>query len=350
VVGKNIVNPSSPWNIFRSQRAWVIFVLVVVIWNVFARYDRESTAFAQDQKIRLAWVAISGAQAPIWIAKEQKLFKKYGLDAEITYVASSQTATHALLAGDLDITVNSGNAAVSAASIGQDIVLIAGITNLPVFSLMAKTNLKAADLKGKVIATDKPGTNPHHALMLALKHLNLRPGDIRISPIGNSAAVLAAMEQGIVDVGVISPPMLFKAKRLGYHTVVDLVSLGIPSQGNCITTTRRFIKAHREEVLQFTKALVDAIYIYKTDQETTLKVLEKYTKIQDRNMLEETRRYFALKLIPQIPYPTKEGLKRIVETPAAIDPRISSVNVDQLIDNSFLSELEKSGFIRSLYR
>ena len=333
----------------RSQRAWFVFILFFLILSPI-NYARDSAALAQTRKIRLAWVAISGAQAPIWIAAEKNLFKKHGLDAEIVYVASSQTATHALLAGDLDITVNSGNAAVSAAGAGQDIVIIAGVTNVPVFSLMAKTNLKAADLKGKIIATDKPGTNPHHALLLALEHLNLRPGDVRITLIGNSAAVLAAMEQGIVDVGIMSPPMLFKAKSLGYHTVVDLTSLGIPSQGNCITTTRRFIKVHREEVLRFMKALVEAIYVYKTDQETSLRVLQKYTKIQDRNMLEETRRYFALKLIPQVPYPTKEGLKTIVETQAAIDPRISSINIDHLIDNSFLSELERSGFIQGLYR
>jgi hypothetical protein len=64
--------------------------------------------------------------------------------------------------------------------------------------------------------------------------------------------------------------------------------------------------------------------------------------------LERTRRYYAEKIIAQFPYATKEGLQAVIEDQAAISPASGSVNVDRLIDNSFLTELERSAFVQTL--
>lgn len=332
----------------RIVRVVALFFLLFSIWSSGAK---TGLAYAQGRKVRLAWVAVSGAMAPVWIAQGLNLYKKYGLDAELLYVGGSTLATRALLTGDLDITVNSGLSVVNAAATeALDVVLVAGISNVLPFYLMARPGIKTSDLKGKIIATDKPGTGPYQALVLTLKHLHLATRDVRIAPIGPPPTVLASMEQGVVDMGILSPPMSFRAEGLGFHNLVDIAAIGIQSQGVCITTTRRFIRDHREEVLKFMKALVEAIYVYKTDNETALKILEKYTKIRDRKILERTRRYYAEKIIPQVPYPTREGLQAVVEDQAVISPAVASVKVDSLIDNSFLAELERSGFVKTLYK
>jgi len=334
----------------NGKRVLWMFILAVFLTSSIPPVGREQAAFAQGRKMKIAWVAVSGVMAPIWIAKEENLYQKYGLDADVVFVRGSQTATHAMLAGDLDITVNSGSSVVNAGATGQDVVIIASLTNTPGLSLMSKIAMTAANLKGKVIATDKPGTEPYNSLLLALKHLNLTPADVKINPIGPPETVFSAMENRVVDIGVLSPPILFKAESLGFQTVVDISALGISSQGACITTTRRYIRDHRENAVKFMKAFVEAIHLFKTDVGTSHKVMEKYTKISDPEILEKTRQYFGMKMIAQVPYPTREGLKTVVEVQAALNPKISSVNVDQLIDNSLLSELEQSGFIRSLYR
>lgn len=332
----------------RTARVLVLFFLLFLIWTSGAS---TGLAFAQGRKVRLAWVAVSGAMAPVWLAQELNLYKKHGLDAELVYVGGSTVATRALLTGDLDITVNSGLSVVNAAGTGaSDIVLIAGISNVPPFYLMAKGGTTTADLNGKVIGTDKPGTATYHALMLALKHLNLTPRNVRIAPVGPPPTTLSAMEQGLVDAGILSPPISFRAESLGFQNLVDIASLGIHSQEICITTTRAFIRDHREGVLRFMKAFVEAIYVYRSDQETSVRVLEKYTRIPDKKILERTRQYYALKIIPQVPYPTREGLLAVVKEQAAINPAVASVKVDDLIDNSFLTELEKSGFVQTLYK
>ena len=152
-----------------------------------------------------------------------------------------------------------------------------------------------------------------------------------------------------MDGGILSPPISFRAESLGFHNLVDIAATGIYSQGVCITTTRRFIRGHREEVYNFTKAIVAAINVYKKDSSASLRVLEKYTKIRDREMLERTRRYYAEKIIPDVPYPSREGLRAVIEDQGASSSAVASVKVDSLIDNSFITEIENSGFIRSLY-
>ncbi|MBI3016266.1 MAG: ABC transporter substrate-binding protein [Candidatus Tectomicrobia bacterium] len=328
---------------------WII-VLAAFLWSPVAPAGREQAAFAQGTRTKIAWVAVSGVMAPIWIAKEKNLYQKYGMDTEVVFVRGSQNATKALLAGDLDITVNSGNAVVNAGAAGQDVVIIASLTNTPGLSLMSKTPMTAADLKGKVIATDKPGSEPHNSLLLALQYLKLTPADVKINPIGPPETVVSAMETGVVDVGMLSPPMLFKGEDLGYHTVVDISTLGIPTQGACVTVTRRYIQAHRDNVEKFMKAFVNAIHILKTDAETSHKVLAKYSKIQDPKILEKTRHYFGVKMIARVPYPTLEGLRTVVKIQVPLNPRIASVDVNRLVDDSFLRELEGSGFIANLYR
>ena len=102
-------------------------------------------------------------------------------------------------------------------------------------------------------------------------------------------------------------------------------------------------------MLNFTKAIVAAIHVYKNDPGASLRVLEKYTRIGDREILERTRRYYAEKIIQEVPYPTKAGLRAVIEEQAAVNSAIASVKVDSLIDSSFLIELESSGFVRALY-
>jgi ABC-type nitrate/sulfonate/bicarbonate transport system substrate-binding protein len=43
--------------------------------------------------IRIAYSSISGAMLPLWIAKDKKLFEKYGVDVEPTSPSSRTRST-----------------------------------------------------------------------------------------------------------------------------------------------------------------------------------------------------------------------------------------------------------------
>src|SRR5437868_2492858 len=44
------------------------------------------------QKVTVAYPSVAGGFLPLWLAADAQLFAKYGLDVELTYIASGTTA------------------------------------------------------------------------------------------------------------------------------------------------------------------------------------------------------------------------------------------------------------------
>ena len=66
-----------------------------------------------------------------WIAQEAGLFRKYNLDFNLVFIASSNIVTAALLSGDAEMTVTGGIGNVAAFVRGStDIVFIGGAKNV----------------------------------------------------------------------------------------------------------------------------------------------------------------------------------------------------------------------------
>jgi ABC-type nitrate/sulfonate/bicarbonate transport system substrate-binding protein len=88
-------------------------------------------------KLNVIYPAISGINAPLWYATEQKLFPKYGLDVELIYIPTALQVTRVVLTGDSQIAFSGGAPVVSAVLSGADLVFIGGVANVPAFYMMA---------------------------------------------------------------------------------------------------------------------------------------------------------------------------------------------------------------------
>jgi len=80
-------------------------------------------------------------------------------------------------------------------------------------------------------------------------------------------------------------------------------------------------------------------------RELSLKVLW-----DDPGFLNDLYDLYILQNIPQIPRPSPEAIKTIIDQMAETDPRVASLRPEQLIDGRFFQELEKEGFIQRLWR
>src|SRR2546428_8309539 len=67
-------------------------VLMVLLTSVAASAQ-------QLKKIRIGYPSLSFRQSNVWVAKEEGLFKKYGLDVEPIFLRGGQLATQALAGG-----------------------------------------------------------------------------------------------------------------------------------------------------------------------------------------------------------------------------------------------------------
>ena len=74
-------------------RALAIWTFLAVVAGVYA---------AEPSKLLIAHGAISNNVAPLWIAKEQGIFKKYGLDVDLVFIIAGR-AMQAMLAGQVPV-------------------------------------------------------------------------------------------------------------------------------------------------------------------------------------------------------------------------------------------------------
>jgi NitT/TauT family transport system substrate-binding protein len=313
--------------------------------------------WGQDKKLSqltISYPSISGAQAVLWIAKEMNIFRDNGLDVDLVYIAGGPRSMAALLSGQLQVIGTGGNSLVAANLQGaKDAVLIATTYNTLVFSLMTRANLKEPkDLQGKIIGVTGLGSLSDFTLRTLLRRWGLDPArEVVIRPMGGYPEILTGLQSGMLDGGIFSPPGNLNAQALGFREFIDAGSTGIEYASTCYGTTRRFIRERRETVAQFMRALTAAIHRFKTDKATSLKIMQQYIKNRDPKVLEETYRVYALKYLPKAPYPTRTGVKTILDSFAeSTIPDAKKAEPETFVDISFVQELEKSGWIDRLYQ
>ncbi len=109
------------------------------------------------------------------------------------------------------------------------------------------------------------------------------------------------------------------------------------------------IRRNPDMVRSVIKAYVEGIKIYKTDREFTLKVRAKYTRRSDTDELQEEWRIYV-NAVPKTPYPAIEGLKSMINDLSNRFPEARKIDSARFFDDSFVRELELSGFIDNLYK
>ena len=116
-----------------------------------------------------------------------------------------------------------------------------------------------------------------------------------------------------------------------------------------LTTKREMIRRNPDIVKSVIKAYVEGIKIYKTDREFALKVRVKYTRRSNMDELQEEWKEYV-DVVPKAPYPAINGIKAMLGDLSGSFPETSNVDIRRFFDDSFVRDLELSGFINSLYK
>ena len=290
-----------------------------------------------------------GASAVIWVAKEARLFEKYGLDVAPVLIPSSVRTLQAMLAGESAIAESAGPAVASARLAGGDVVALAGSVNILTYYFVTLPGIKRPEeLKGKIGANQSPGTIADFALRVSLRKLGLDPAkDVSLRSIGVLYDRIAAMQKGIVQFTVLTEAEKPVVDKLGYPVLLDLISLKIPFPQRGIYTTGKYIKEQPDTVRRYVRAYVEAIHFFKTRKEETIQILRKYSRVEDRGVLEHTQTWFTQNM-PEYPYPPVEGYQTVLQEMASSNPKAAALNAKELVDASFVKELEDSGFVAGL--
>ena len=309
-----------------------------------------STAGARAAELiplRATYASIGGAFAPLWIAQDKGLFNKYGLAVDLKYMLSA-TGTQALIAGSMDI-VNPATEMVEAGLGGARVAFIIGILNRAVLSVYSKPELKQfSDLKGKILGVTLPGSTTDLTGKMLIQQAGLVAGkDIQVTHLQGMPDIITALSQGRIDAGIISAPTTLKARQAGLKELVDVTAKNIPMIHAGLATTRDFIKANPDKVRRYAQAYIEGTKIARTDAETTKQIIGKYTKTENKEDLDETYDTYV-KAWEQTPLVSAVAMQTLLNY--SINPAGKTAKPEQFIDNSFVIELEKSGFIKELYK
>lgn len=297
--------------------------------------------------VRVVYGAISATATPLWVAQDQGLFKKYGLDAELSHIPTTQ-AIQTLVAGGIQFSTGSSEI-FSAALAGGDVAYIAGVANRFVLSIYGRAGLKSiADLKNKTIAVTQPDGATAVGARVVLRREGLDPEkDVKFAYIRENPAILNALRQGVVDAAVLSPPTSLQARELGLTLVLDVTKLQIPFVHSALATQRSYARANPDEVRSFLKAIVESMKICREQPAQAQAIITKYTKATNPKLAEEAYAAFA-PTWERVPYINRDAVQALID--AQQNPKARAAKADDFMDNSFLRELEANGFVDGLYK
>jgi NitT/TauT family transport system substrate-binding protein len=322
-------------------------LLIVLALSLFSR---PLLVPAADKFVTIHSSRVMSQSMP-WMAQEAGLFKKYNIDHELVFIASSGIVTAALLGGDADMTVTGGIGNVIAYVRGStDVAFIGGVKNTMTQTLVAGGNIKKPeDLKGKRIGVSRIGGNSHYFTIQALRRYNMEPNrDFSFLQTGGDPETLAALMSGGIEVANLTPPTDSQAIARGYHYVVYGPDLKIPYAATAFVTKRSLLAKRGQVVGQYMRAMAETARIMHTDREFVYKVLGKYLRITDRSVLDSAYNAEIKVLEPRLVI-KNEALQAILDEVAQTDPRAKKVKPQELVDSRYLDEMEKSGFFDQLW-
>jgi ABC-type nitrate/sulfonate/bicarbonate transport system substrate-binding protein len=285
-----------------------------------------------------------------WIAQEAGLFKKYNLDFQLVFIASSPSVTAAMLGGDAEIALTGGEGNIRAYVQGAtDFVFIGAVKNVLTHSILGKPEIKSPeDLKGKKIGINRIGSNPHYFAVQALRMKGLDPREVNFIQSGGAPETLAALVSGALDAATLNAPADFQAAARGFHYVINGIDLRIPYVATAFVTLRPVLTKRAQVVGQYMRAMAEAAKILHTDREFTYKVLGKYLRLSDRKILDSAYNSEIKALEPRLDI-KPDGFQAILDEVSKVDPRARKFKAEDLIDRRYLEELDKSGFFAKLW-
>jgi ABC-type nitrate/sulfonate/bicarbonate transport system substrate-binding protein len=304
---------------------------------------------APRTSLTIGYGAVSGTNAPLWIALEAKLFEKYGLDVELISLPGV-SGPQALIAGQVPLVTLAGFAAVPSMIEGADLLMISSSINRMTTQLYSVPGIDSPQaLRGKRIGITRPGTLTHFAALLALREWGLKADeDVAIVSMNDVPSILSGLLAGAVDVGVLTDPTTLAASKQGYHLLADLSDFPTEYLTLGFTTTWTYAQQNRPILLNVLRSYVEGHKRYLDDKPFAIEILKKYSQIEDAEILDKTYTSYAEKYFLKVPLPTVRSIQSILDDYALGNPRAKEVDANRLVDPSLVQELQREGFFRSL--
>lgn len=300
------------------------------------------------EKIVADFGGTGGFQSASWVAKDLRLFEKYGLDVDLVMITGGARSVAALLGGSTQFATGSATAPLLAHARGSDVVVLAASYNKFPYAFVVKPDIRSPkDLRGRRIGILNFGGSNDFALQLSLKEWGIKQQEVNVIIGGDAPTRLLSLTVGRIDASILSPPHLTMAVKAGFRILADMGEMRANFAQSSLYLRRSYLRENRDVVKRFLKAYSEAIRLIKSDRERTIQVFTKRMRLEDREILNATYDYFA----PHFSFPPRAsmaGIKDMLEFYAETIPEVRGRNPQEFVDHSLIDELEREGFFKGL--
>jgi ABC-type nitrate/sulfonate/bicarbonate transport system substrate-binding protein len=157
-----------------------------------------------------------------------------------------------------------------------------------------------------------------------------------------------SLQSGKLDAIVAVDSAQWLALQAGYKPLVDMKQWKVPMASASANADVAWLQKNRETARRFVKSQVDARALMERDRGAFNRALVKYFNVTDSRLQDHL--YSMLEILPRKPYPAAEGIRKAMKLYGGFFPQLREHRVEEFIDDSFVRELDESGYIDSLYK
>jgi ABC-type nitrate/sulfonate/bicarbonate transport system substrate-binding protein len=300
--------------------------------------------------MRISTCAVSGGFVHLYTALDNDLFDKYGLKFENVFIRGSGPNLTALAGDEVQFTYCAADALIPGMAAGIDVKVVASpLVKLPYVLVARKEIKRPEDLRGKVSGVARAGDLSDRLSRAVVKKFGMSTETVTMRPIGGSQGErYLAMAAGIVDGVIITPPLDVRARNEGFNVLYRLIDLNLPFIYSSLETSHRMLRDRPEIVQRMVAAMAEAVHFVEKNPDKAKASMAKAMRTKDQEALQSAYDTYAREILDRTMIVPGKAVSEAVDlaresgTPVRKKP-------EELYDNSFVLNLEKSGFLKELW-
>lgn len=300
--------------------------------------------------MRISTCAVSGGFVHLYTALDYGLFDKYAMKFENVFIRGSGPNLSALSGDEVQFTYCAADATIPGLAAGLDAKIIASpLVKLPYVLVARKEVRRPEDLKGKSLGIARVGDLSDRLSRAVVKKLGLAPESVTIRPIGGSQGErYQAMAAGIVHGVIITPPLDVRARNEGFNVMYRLVDLNLPFVYSSLHTSHKMLRERPEIVQRMVAAFAEVIHFVEKNPEKAKASIGKAMRTKDPEALQSAYDVYAREILDRTMRVPGQAVAEAVELARELGAPVRR-KPQEIYDNKFVIELEKSGFLREIW-
>jgi len=333
-----------------TNRAIFVFLFVLLIPLGVSANPYLPKPGEKPIAIRIATSAVTGGFVQLYTGLDNKIFEKYGLRCEHVYIRGQSPALAALANDQVQFNYGAADGSLPGLAAGVDAKFIASpLVKLPYVMVARKEIRRPEDLKGKAIGVTRPGDLSARLSRQVVRKFGLTADDVTIHPIGGSQQErYQAMVGNVVQAILVTPPLDVRAKSDGFNVIYRLIDLDIPFIYSSLITNYKMLREQPDTVQRMVAALAESVWFVEKNPEKAKAAIAKAMRVKDEEALQSSFNVYAKEIVDRTMMVPGKSISEAVEI-ARETGTIIRKKPEELYDNSFVINLEKSGFLKELW-